>query len=36
MSIGAQNQNVEHFALGIHGPPEVNQATIDLEILISS
>src|ERR1019366_1534173 len=26
------DQNVEHFALGIHGPPEVNQATIDLEI----
>ncbi len=26
------DQNVEHFALGIHGPPEVDQATIDLEI----
>jgi hypothetical protein len=26
------DQNVEHFALGIHGPPEVDQATTDLEI----
>ena len=26
------DQNVEHFALGIHGPPDVDQATIDLEI----
>ena len=26
------DQNVEHFALGIHGTPEVDQATIDLEI----
>ena len=26
------DQNVEHFALGIHGAPEVDQATIDLEI----
>jgi hypothetical protein len=26
------DQNVEHFALGIHGSPEVDQATIDLEI----
>jgi hypothetical protein len=26
------DQNVEHFALGIQGPPELDQATIDLEI----
>ena len=26
------DENVEHFTLGIHGTPEVNQATIDLEI----
>ena len=26
------DQNVEHFTLGIHGAPEVDQATIDLEI----
>jgi hypothetical protein len=26
------DQNVEHFTLGIHGTPEVDQATIDLEI----
>ncbi len=26
------DQNVEHFALGIHGPQEVDQATIDLEL----
>jgi hypothetical protein len=26
------DQNVEHFALGIHGPPEVDQAAVDLEI----
>ena len=26
------DQNVEHFAFGIHGAPEVDQATIDLEI----
>ena len=26
------DQNVEHFALGVHGAPEVDQATIDLEI----
>src|ERR1700730_18038315 len=26
------DQNVEHFVLGIHGTPEVDEATIDLEI----
>src|SRR3982074_2503 len=26
------DQNVEHFTLGIHGTPEVDQAAIDLEI----
>jgi hypothetical protein len=26
------DQHVEDFALGIHGAPEVDQATIDLEI----
>ena len=26
------DQNVEHFNLGVHGTPEVDQATIDLEI----
>ena len=26
------DQNVEHFTLGTHGTPEVDQATIDLEI----
>jgi hypothetical protein len=26
------DENVEHFTLGIHGTPEVDQATIDLEI----
>ena len=30
------DQNVEHFALGIHGAPEVDQATIDLEIDLAS
>jgi hypothetical protein len=26
------DQNVEHFTLGIHGTPEVDQATIDPDI----
>ena len=26
------DQNVEHFAIGIHGTPEVDKATIALEI----
>jgi hypothetical protein len=26
------DQHIENFALGIHGTPEVDQATIDLEI----
>ena len=30
--VSGLDQNVEHFALGIHGAPEVDQATIDLEI----
>ena len=25
------DQNVEHFALSVHGPPEVDQAAVDLE-----
>ena len=29
------DQHVEDFALGIHGAPEVDQATIDLEIEVS-
>jgi hypothetical protein len=28
----ALDQHIKHFALGIHGAPEVDQATIDLEI----
>ena len=26
------DENVEHFALGIDGTPEIDQATVDLEI----
>jgi hypothetical protein len=30
------DQNVEHLTLGVHGTPEVDQATIDLEIDLAS